>query len=188
MLAELQSILPYAHARAALYIVPLNAAMTAYDINTKGRQAAFIAQIGHESGQFRYVKEIASGVAYEMLRDLGNIEPGDGVKYKGRGLIQITGRANYAAVGDALNLDALGQPELLEQPEAAARSAGWFWTTGAGLRLSRAAKARLGDLTNLNDVADKGDFVGITLAINGGTNGLASRQAYYERAQAVLGS
>ena len=174
--------------RAALFAPLLTAAMDEFEINNGARESAFLAQVLHESGQLYYLRELASGQAYEGRVDLGNTSPGDGPRYKGRGLLQITGRANYAAVGAALNLDALDQPELLEQPEAAARSAGWFWTTGAGLRLSRAAKARLGDLTNLNDVADKGDFVGITLAINGGTNGLASRQAYYERAQAVLGS
>lgn len=168
-LAELQAILPYAHARAALYIVPLNAAMTAYEINTKPRQAAFIAQVGHESGQFRYVKEIASGVAYEMRRDLGNIEPGDGVKYKGRGLIQITGRSNYELVGKALCIPCLAHPELLEQPINACRSAAWWWKTHG-----------------LNELADANEFTAITKKINGGTNGLQDRMALYEKAQQIL--
>ena len=173
--------------RAALFAPLLSATMDEFEINTGPRECAFLAQVLHESGQLYYLRELASGNAYENRADLGNTQAGDGPRFKGRGLIQITGRANYAACGAALNLDLIGQPEILEQPEPGTRSAGWFWTVGAGLRLSHAARTRLGPVTNLNEVADKGDFVGITMAINGGTNGLASRQAYYDRAQAVLG-
>ena len=87
----------------------------------------------------------------------------------GRGLIQITGRANYAACGAALGVDLLSQPELLETPVHAAGSAAWFWLQH-----------------NLNRFADRGDFVGLTRAINGGTNGIADRRAIWERAKAAL--
>lgn len=168
-LSELQTILPYAHANAANFIEPLNAAMDEFEINTPERQAAFIAQVGHESGQFRYVKEIASGVAYEMRTDLGNTEPGDGVKYKGRGLIQLTGKANYIALMLALDIDCVDHPELVELPENACRSAAWWWKQHG-----------------LNELADAGDFERITRRINGGTNGEADRLALYEKAQEIL--
>ena len=169
-LAELQKILPFAHAAATKFVDPLNAAMSEFEINTPIRQAAFIAQIGHESGQFRYVREIASGAAYEGRADLGNTQKGDGVRFKGRGLIQITGRANYAACGKALGLDCVNHPELLEQPINASRSAAWFWKTHS-----------------FNELADENDFALITHRINGGTNGEADRLALFEKAQQVLG-
>lgn len=168
-LAQLITIMPFARKRAAAFLDPLNAAMLEFGITTPARQASFLAQIGHESGQLQYVKELASGDAYEMRKDLGNTWPGDGRRYKGRGLIQITGRANYAACGAALGLNLIDLPELLEQPVNACRSAGWFW------------KAR-----GLNELADVGDQVRVTRRINGGTNGLADRLALFEVAQRVL--
>ena len=129
----------------------------------------FLAQIGHESGQLRYVQEIASGEAYEGRTDLGNTEPGDGVKYKGRGLIQITGKTNYLLCSIALDLDLLNLPELLEQPKYAALSAGWFWYN-----------------KNLNSLADLGMFKQITKRINGGYNGYADRYKLYQRAFEVI--
>ncbi len=94
---------------------------------------------------------------------------GDGFKYRGRGLIQITGRANYAACGEAMGVDLVNQPELLELPQHAAMSAAWFW----------AAKG-------LNTLADAGDFEKITRRINGGLNGQADRLSIYQRALKVL--
>lgn len=167
-LSELKEIMPYAR-KAELFLEPLNSAMLEFDITGPVRQAAFLAQIAHESGSLQYVKEIASGEAYEGRKDLGNTEPGDGVKYKGRGLIQITGRANYAECGTALGVDLIESPQSLEEPVLAARSAAWFWAS-----------------RNLNDLADKGDFKLITKRINGGYNGYQDRLAYYERAQRVL--
>ena len=151
------------------YLDDLNAAMEEFGITTPARQAAFIAQLAHESGGFRYVKELASGEAYEGRADLGNVEAGDGVRFKGRGLIQITGRANYKACGEALGLDLLGTPEALEEPQNACRSAAWFW-----------------DSRSLNELADAGDFRKITKRINGGYTGWDDRVAYYERAKQVL--
>lgn len=168
-LDQLNQIMPHANSRASLFLASLNAAMEEFEINTPSRQSAFIAQIGHESGQLHYVQEIASGKAYEGRKDLGNISPGDGILYKGRGLIQITGRENYAACMLALDINCLDQPDLLEFPENACRSAAWWWKNHG-----------------LNELADAGNFLRITKRINGGINGLADRQALYEVAKQVL--
>jgi putative chitinase len=144
----------------------LNWAMQQYDIHsTKERVAMFLAQIGHESGQLRYVLEVASGAAYEGRLDLGNTQPGDGVRYKGRGLIQITGRANYKQAGEALGLPLLSSPELLEQPKNAAHSAAWWWNS-----------------RKLSEWADKKDLEKTTRIINGGLNGFEDRKKLYQRA------
>ena len=170
---QLLQILPNAGRNAGVFVPVLNAAMSRYGIVGTPRVAAFIAQVGHESGQLRFVREIwgptAQQAGYEGRADLGNTVKGDGSKYRGRGLIQITGRANYAACGEALGLDLLSKPELLEQPQYAAMSAAWFWST-----------------CGLNTLADQGDFVKITRRINGGLNGLADRQALYDKALKVL--
>lgn len=168
-LDQLKQILPLSGRRASTFCDPLNAAMQEFDINTPARQASFIAQVGHESGQFVYVRELASGAAYEGRADLGNTHLGDGVRYKGRGLIQVTGRSNYEACGHALGLDLLTNPELLELPVNAARSAAWFWRTHG-----------------LNQLADAGDQVAVTRRVNGGTNGLAERLAFFEVAEKVI--
>lgn len=173
-LQQLQTIMPLAKARASLFLEPLNAAMAEFQINTPARVAAFLAQVGHESGQLRFVRELATGVAYDTGRlaaRLGNTPAadGDGQKYKGRGLIQITGTTNYLLCLMALEIDALSQPELLESPEFACRSAAWFWWNN-----------------HLNDLADKGQFLTITKRINGGINGLEDRQALHARARKVL--
>jgi putative chitinase len=169
--SELLAILPYAKPRIAAFFSPLCAAMVESEINSKGRQAAFIAQIGHESGQLRYVRELASGEDYEGRKDLGNTEPGDGVRFKGRGLIQITGRVNYLHCSQGLFSDdrLIQFPELLEDPVNACRSAAWWW------------KAH-----HLNELADAGNMYQITRVINGGTNGLADRLALYKTAKEVL--
>jgi putative chitinase len=167
--AQLLSIMPLARGRVDVFLAPLTAAMAEFDIDTPARQASFIAQVGHESAQLRYTLELASGDAYEGRKDLGNTWPGDGRRYKGRGLIQITGRANYAACGAALGLDLLEHPQLLELPDSACRSAGWFWKTHG-----------------LNELADAGDQVKVTRRVNGGTNGLDDRLALFAVAQRVL--
>ncbi|MGK5012653.1 glycoside hydrolase family 19 protein [Janthinobacterium sp. MDB2-8] len=162
-------IMPLAGRRATLFLTPLNAAMAEFGIDTPLRQASFLAQVGHESGQLRHVRELASGAAYEGRADLGNVVAGDGVRFKGRGLLQVTGRANYAACGVALGLDLLAAPQLLEQAAAACRSAGWFWQS-----------------RGLNRLADAGDQERVTRRINGGVNGLAERLALYQAARKVL--
>jgi putative chitinase len=168
-LVQLLAIMPLARARAASFLAPLNAAMLEFGITTPARQASFLSQVGHESGQLRYVRELASGQAYEGRGDLGNTQRGDGVRFRGRGLLQVTGRTNYSACGKALGLDLLAQPELLEQTVNACRSAGWFWQT-----------------KGLNALADAGDQERVTRRINGGTNGLAERLALFAVAQRVL--
>ena len=168
-LDQLNQIMPHANSRANLFLAPLVSAMEEFEINTPARQSAFLAQIGHESGQLYYVEEIASGKAYEGRIDLGNTQPGDGVRYKGRALIQITGRLNYAACMMALDIDCIEHPELLELPENACRASAWWWKNHG-----------------LNELADAGNFLRITKRINGGTNGLADRQALYEVAKQVL--
>ena len=170
---QLLQILPNAGPVAGVFVPVLNAAMVHYQIIGPKRVAAFIAQIGHESGQLKYVKEIwgptAAQARYESRKDLGNTVAGDGSKYRGRGLIQITGRANYMACGEGLGLDLVKQPELLEKPQHACMSAAWFWAT-----------------KGLSTLADAGQFDKITQRINGGQNGAADRQALYVRALEVL--
>ena len=170
---QLLQILPSAGPVASVFVPVLNAAMVHYQIIGPKRVAAFIAQIGHESGQLKYVKEIwgptAAQAKYEGRKDLGNTVAGDGSKYRGRGLIQITGRANYMACGEALGLYLIKQPELLEKPQHACMSAAWFWAS-----------------RGLNTLADAGQFDRITQRINGGQNGAADRQALYARALKVL--
>lgn len=171
-LDQLRAIMPHAGKRAEVFLDPLNRAMAEFEIDTPARIAAFLAQVAHESGSLRYVEEIASGKAYEGRADLGNTEPGDGERYKGRGLIQVTGRANYAQCSEAMFGDPnhlLDHPELLELPEQAARSAAWFWYS-----------------RKLNGLADAGNFERITRKINGGLNGQADRLANWELAKAVL--
>lgn len=165
----LSQIMPYAKARAAQYAPLLDAAMREFDINTPARQASFLSQIGHESGQLRYVRELASGAAYEGRKDLGNTQPGDGIRYKGRGLIQITGRANYTAAMMALDVDCVEHPDVLENPVNACRSAAWFWKANG-----------------LNELADAGDQVKVTRRINGGVNGLTDRLMLFEVAKKVM--
>ncbi len=130
---QLLQILPNAGKRAGVFASVLNTAMQRYQIVGTKRMAAFIAQIGHESGQLVYVRELwgptPTQARYEGRKDLGNTEAGDGFKFRGRGLIQVTGRANYAACGEALALDLINHPELLEQPQHACMSAAWFWAT-----------------------------------------------------------
>lgn len=167
---QLTKIAKYATAKAIDAFYPhLDKYMRQFGITGRLREAAFIAQILHESGSFRYTKEIASGKAYEGRKDLGNINPGDGVRFKGRGLIQITGRANYAQLGKELGFDFLKLPEALEEADMATMSACWWW-----------------DNRKLNTYADTGDFKRITRIINGGTNGLEERTKFYNLALSVL--
>lgn len=159
--------------RATEWLPAIEAAMTEYEINTPARQAAFLAQIGHESGGLHWVVEIWGPTdaqrRYEGRADLGNTQPGDGFKFKGRGLIQVTGRANYTAAGKALGVDLLADPTRLAEPTLACRSAAWFWRAHG-----------------CNELADAGDFLRITRKINGGTNGLKQRLALFDAAREAL--
>lgn len=158
--------------KLTLWCTSLNNAMQMFKISTSQQQAAFIAQVMHESGECRYTKEIASGAAYEGRKDLGNTSPGDGVRYKGRGLIQITGKFNYKKISDACGVDFIANPELLETTDWASVSAAWFWS-----------------VNNLNELADLNTddaFVKITKRINGGINGLDDRRKYWAIAKEQL--
>ena len=142
-----------------------------FGLTTPLRQAHFLAQLCHESGSFNYLEELASGEDYEGRDDLGNVEAGDGVRFKGRGLIQITGRTNYGDCGEALGVNLIENPERLKDPDLACRSAGWFWNT-----------------RNLSDFADRDDVDSITYRINGGYNGYDDRLHYLDLARSVLGA
>ena len=154
-----------------LYFEPLVAGMKKYEITTALRMAHFVAQIAHETASLLYAEEIADGSAYEGRRDLGNTEPGDGKRFKGRGLIQLTGRANYAEYSRDTGVDYVSNPELVAtDPFVAVDVACWYWH-----------KRRI------NALADADDVKAVTKAINGGYNGLDDRMEYLARAKAVLG-
>ena len=194
---QLLQILPNAGPVVGVFVPVLNGAMNRYQIVGTKRIAAFIAQVGHESGQLkllveninysadalrktwpaRFDVELGNAVARkpEQIANIvygnrmGNTAAGDGWKYRGRGLIQITGKNNYRACGEALALDLIAQPELLEKPQHAGMSAAWFWATNG-----------------LNTLADSGNIDAITQRINSGQTGAADRQALYARALKVL--
>jgi len=194
---QLLQILPQARQVAGFFVPVLNAAMARFKINSPVRMAAFIAQVGHESGQLTRMVEnlnysaerlqavwpnrFDAALAVQVARKpeqianiayggrMGNALPGDGWKYRGRGLIQLTGASNYRAAGAALGLDLVNHPELVEQPETAALVAGWFWQSNG-----------------LNELADSGQFAKITRTINGGLTGQADRVALRDLAAKVL--
>ena len=184
---QLRTIMPYAK-NLAYFVEPLDEAMHRFEINTPARQAAFLANLAHESGEFRYMEEIADGSAYDNRADLGNTAPEairiaqlhgttPGCFYKGHGPIQITGYWNHRDCGAALGLDLVQYPGLLCQPHYGCLSAGWFWHTNG-----------------INAFADAGDFDGCGDKVNrgrktartGDSNGWADRVRYHERAKAVL--
>jgi len=156
---------------AAALATSLSTAMHKHGITTARRAAMFIAQVAHESGGFRYREEIASGAAYEGRRDLGNTRPGDGRRFKGRGFIMVTGRANYAAVAEAFGVNALEQPELLSRSPWAETVAAWWWSTHG--------------CSELADGGGEESLLTVTRRINGGLNGLEDRRGYWERALQV---
>ncbi|MNM64614.1 Chitinase class I [compost metagenome] len=202
---QLLQILPNAGQRAGVFVPALNRAMTRFGITSPVRQAAFLAQIGHESGDLRNLvenlnysakglaatwpsryrgkdglpnalanqiarkPELIANTTYAMRNGNGSIASGDGWRYRGRGLLQLTGRANYRSTGAGIGHPLEDEPELLEQPEWAAMSAAWWWSAHG-----------------LNELADVGKLEQITRIINGGLNGQAERMALWERAKAVL--
>jgi predicted chitinase len=177
---DLQQIMPrLPQAKRQLYLPFINKVMEIYEIDTPLRASAFLAQIAHESVELRYMEEIWGPTAqqkkYEppsdLAKKLGNTQKGDGFRYRGRGPIQITGRANYKTYGDLLGVDLVGNPDLAATPQYAFSTAGLFWKRNG-----------------LNELADVQDFITITRRINGGLNGLADRQKYYEIAKNVLGA
>lgn len=201
---QLLQILPNARPVAGIFVPALNRAMARWKIDSPVRQAAFLAQVGHESGQLRRLVENLNYSAEALVRTwpsrftaqnagayarqpekianrvyggrMGNgpEASGEGWRYRGRGLIQLTGRGNYRAAGQALGLPLLENPELLEQPEHAAQSAAWWWATHG-----------------LNELADAGSIQDIGSIINTGKpgrvpHGAAERKALYDLAVRVL--
>ena len=150
------------------WIGPLNALLSEALI-TDDRLPAFFAQIGHESAGLTALEEYASGAAYEGRVSLGNTIPGDGKRFKGRGFIQLTGRANYALIGLRTGLPILSYPEIVSTPRIGAIVTAAYWTEN-----------------NLNAIADSGDLLQLTRAINGGLNGLTDRKNIYFRAEKIL--
>lgn len=164
--------------RAVVFAALLAEIMPIWTINTPQRQAMFIAQVLHESGEFRYLEELG-GDKYLSKYDTGTLAKrlgntpeadGDGQLYKGRGLIQITGKDNYQKCGQALKLTLLKNPHLLENPRHAVASACWFWFS-----------------KNLNKWADAGAFTSCAKAINGGLNGIEDRKEYWARTKLMMG-
>ena len=178
---QLQAIMPLLPAaKRTTYFPFLTAAVSEFGIDQPARTAAFLAQLAHESAQFKFMEEIWGPTTaqrrYEppdkLATTLGNTEPGDGFRFKGRGPIQVTGRANYRRFGDLLGLDLVATPVQAASPEVAFRIAALFWSK-----------------KGLNELADRVTpeaFREITRRINGGFNGLAERQRFYETAKTVL--
>ena len=155
------------------FFQPFNNALREYHINSPYRIAAFIAQVAHESGSLRYTEELATGTTYEFRKDLGNIYRGDGKRFKGRGLIQLTGRNNYKWASRRLNLNLVKKPELAANTINSCRIAALYWHS-----------------RNLNKYADWNNIKGfriITRRINGGYNGYSDRLSYWKHSKQVLG-
>jgi putative chitinase len=167
---QLRQMFPNAGVRLEPHLAYIAPALTAAKIDNPHRIAAFLAQLAHESAEYRYMEEIADGSKYEGREDLGNIEPGDGVKFKGHGPIQITGRSNHLACGRTLGIDLIANPRLICTPQYGTASACWFWNS-----------------RQLSPIADHDWFRLITRIINGGYNGLADRVAYWNRNRTILG-
>lgn len=180
-LNQLNTIFPLGakSGRNTKYIDPLNEAFSQYEINTTLRISGFLSQVGVESCEFKFTHELGGSRYFDkydtgkLAEQLGNTpqKDGDGEKYKGRGLIQVTGRYNYQKCGEFLGIDLVNHPELLEEPEYAVKSAVWFW-----------------EMRNINAACDADDILKITKLVNGGRNHLAERKAYYYLAKKVLNS
>jgi len=176
----LKKIFPYADLTNLEQLTPwLNKYMQEHQINTYNRVCHFLAQAGHESSSFNRFSEMYNGNAkeyfkkYDFRKDLGNVIDGDGEKYRGKGIFQITGRYNYHMASIALFKDdrLIDNPKLLEQPQYAALSACYFWFT-----------------RHLNDLADKDELKAITIKINGGLNGINERKYFLDKAKMCITS
>ena len=162
------------------FVASFNQWAIPFGITSPKRMVHYLAQVFHESGELKYVEEIASGQQYEGRKDLGNTQPGDGRLFKGRGFIQLTGRANYTAFGkcDVVTQDVIARPELVAEFPLNQMASMWFWQTNG-----------------LNEIADKDDggkmgediVTRITKRVNGGTNGLSQRKYYYRRFKKEFG-
>lgn len=151
----------------------MNVHLPEYEITTPLRVSHWLAQVAHETGGFQWLHELGGPrhfAKYDGRKDLGNTEPGDGFRFRGRGLIQLTGRANYQKYGDRLGLDLIGNPDLAAEPANAVLLACAFWGAHA-----------------LNPAADRDDILAITRAVNGGQNGLDDRKRLLAHAKQLLG-
>ncbi|MGY0194708.1 glycoside hydrolase family 19 protein [Leptothrix sp. BB-4] len=168
---KLAIVMPLATARRIdTYFEPIRTALARYQLTSRLQIVHFVAQIGHESASLLYSEELASGEAYNGRADLGNTEPGDGPRYKGRGLIQLTGRANYAAYSRDAGYDYVSDPQrLASDPAAAVDVACWFWKK-----------------KGIDRLAEADDAKAVTLRVNGGYNGLDDRLQYLRRAKALI--
>lgn len=194
ILSQLNAVACSAMSNSQKFLPYIDDACAKYNILSPVRQLCFLSQVSHESGGLFYTEELASGAAYEGRHDLGNTNPGDGVRYKGRGLIQITGRSNYKALSVAFDVDFINNPTLLggknindctsDQLKYAAMSAGWFWST-RNLNI-------IADKINMKYPPDVGPnlnyFKQITKRINGGYKGLADRLHRYKEGSALFSS
>lgn len=159
--------------RADYFGAPLLETALKYGITTPLRLAHWLAQLLHESGHLRYTEELASGAAYENNKGLGNTKSGDGRRFKGRGLPQLTGRYNYTRYAKVVpEADLLNHPDALAHPPYSVDVAGWFWQRGSG--------------QDLNRIADKDNVTLVTRVINGGLHGLASRKRHLVNAKAAI--
>jgi putative chitinase len=175
----LQKLFPTCpHLRLVGLAPHLNAAMHEFDITTPAREAAFLAQIGHETSDLRHLQELWGPTEqqkkYEppspLATRLGNVMPGDGLRFRGRGAVQLTGRQNYQRASKFFNVDFESEPRKVASADYAFRVAGWYW-----------------QIKDLNALADAGDFAEITRRINGGTTGERDRNARFMAALDVLG-
>lgn len=175
---QILAIMPNAKDKVDVYLSYINGYADTFKINTPLRMAHYLAQIAHESGELRYTKEIGNKAYFvkydngKLKNMLGNLKDGDGYKYRGRGLIQITGRANYQQYQNShfCKGNVMDEPELLEKPLGAVKSSMWWWMEHG-----------------LNEKADKDQVLAITKVVNGGKNGLESRKTYLKRAKTALG-
>jgi putative chitinase len=158
---------------AGKYAKPLEDACIAFGIVTPLEKAHFLAQVAHESDGFRTAEEYASGRAYEGRKDLGNTEPGDGMRFKGHGLIQITGRANHAAYSRWKYGDdrVMRDPKMLTRLPDAVDAAAWYWCIFR---------------PSIRPLARADDVVGVTRKVNGGTNGLEDRKRRLAQAKKLF--
>jgi predicted chitinase len=180
--SHLRAIMPaLPAAKLELFLPFLQSATTEFAIDRPAREAAFIAQLAHESVQLRFMEEIwgptEAQKRYEppstLATKLGNTEKGDGKRFKGRGPIQITGRGNYQRYGELLSLDLVTDPPKAAAPEVGFRTAGVYWQKNG--------------LNELADLATPEAFREITKRINGGLNGIKDRERFYATARTVLG-
>lgn len=179
-LEQLKEIVPNLPKNADAFIPYFNEIFPLFEITTQRRLAGFIAQAAHETGGFKYTTELASGDAYENRKDLGNIYKGDGRKFKGRGIFQITGRANYEKIGKELGKDFIKFPELLATPEYSVKSAAIFWRNIKGNGLMDLPDTWRSKTQGLDP------YKYLTLRINGGQNGYADRLKYFNKALQVF--